>query len=227
VEDPSPAEPWALVGEVIVAAVGRRGRRIGPPASGLEPIPGPALLIAARYQASPVGPFLEVSLLEPARLGPRPSWSVTRSVVDQTRALADARRSWGVPREVGSLRWEGDGRRVRVASVEQGLVLTAAWHPVALPIAVPVRALQRGLDGPVSLRLRLRGLGYPARVDVSVAAGPLEVLRGRHRGLFVASPRVWIGPARPVDRVPGRLVTPRRVPDPGVAGSGLARHAPG
>src|SRR4051812_2677622 len=71
--DPAvPDAPWALVGECMVAVVSGRARghnrgRAELPL-GVSRLPGPALVVAMRYTDSPVGPFLELAVAEPARL---------------------------------------------------------------------------------------------------------------------------------------------------------------
>src|SRR3954449_6381437 len=81
-----PDAPWALVGECMLALIPARVRRRRdgwerrmPP--GVAWMPGTALLIVLRYSDSPVGPFVELAVAEPARLGLRTGFCVTTSVV--------------------------------------------------------------------------------------------------------------------------------------------------
>ena len=81
-------------------------------------MPGPAVIIAARYQASPVGPYSELLVAEPARVGLRPGWCVTNGVVDSSAARVGARLNWGFPKELGSLVWEFEGNQRELRWVE-------------------------------------------------------------------------------------------------------------
>src|SRR5437588_11399065 len=113
-----PDAPWALVGECVVAVVRRGGgggprdaaRRCLP--SDIRSLPGPALVAAIRYADSPVGPFLELAVAEPARLGLRPGFCVTTSVVSAPPARVGGRLGWGFPRELGRLSWVRDDTSV-------------------------------------------------------------------------------------------------------------------
>ena len=84
VVDPGPpSAPWKLVGECVLAWVPssavRPWRTLLP--EGVRSLPGPAALVGVSYQDSPVGPYLELSLALPARLGLRPGLSVVFQVV--------------------------------------------------------------------------------------------------------------------------------------------------
>ena len=224
VDESSPHAPWALAGEAVVGAVPRRGRAIGRLGSGLSPLPGPALVVAVRYDASPIGPFCELDVVEPARLGARPGWSVTVSIVNDGRARMGGRGNWGLPRELGSLVWTADAAVVSVTWAERGLRLTAHRRAGACPFLVPMRLLQRRSDGPVAVPLRLRALARRASVEVEVAEGEdsLAAIAGRHRGLVLSSERLRIHRARHPAGFLHTLRAPLRPPEPGVAGAGLA-----
>src|SRR3954451_5257158 len=76
---------------------------------GVGRLPGPALVVALRYTDSPVGPFLELAVAEPARLRLRAGFCVTTSVVSAAPARVGGRLGWGFPRELGRLSWAVDG----------------------------------------------------------------------------------------------------------------------
>src|SRR3954454_9110831 len=121
--DDVPHAPWALVGECIVAVVWARGgaaRRAGYPV-GIASLPGPTLVIGVRYTASPVGPFLELAVAQPARLGLRPGLCFTMSVVSSAPARLGGRLGWGMPRELGSLTWSTEGDVTRLRWEERGI----------------------------------------------------------------------------------------------------------
>src|SRR5689334_13253033 len=112
-EQATPDAPWALVGECILGVV-RGGRRRHPTwegrmPSGVSPLPGPVIVLAVRYTESPVGPFLELAIAEPARVGLRVAFCVTTSVVSAPPARVGGRLGWGLPRELGRLTWTADG----------------------------------------------------------------------------------------------------------------------
>ncbi|MGI9022528.1 MAG: hypothetical protein ACR2HV_04730, partial [Acidimicrobiales bacterium] len=75
----TPAGPWALCGECVVAAI-RPGTATVLP-EGVHAVPGPRLMLAARYDQSQVGPSLALAVCEPARVGARFGLCVTTMVV--------------------------------------------------------------------------------------------------------------------------------------------------
>src|SRR3954467_11843845 len=88
-----PPAPGALAGECLVALVwgsGGGARRSGYP-KGIRPLPGPTLVVGVRYTASPVGPFLELAVGQPARLGLRPGLCFTLSAVSSAPARVGGR----------------------------------------------------------------------------------------------------------------------------------------
>lgn len=185
-----------MAGEVITALFRRQGFGV-PAGTGVTTIPGPGILLAARYQTSPIGPFTEVAIIEPLRHHPaRLGLGVTCSVVDDERACREGRVRWGLPREVGTLGWEHRDGAVRVTWAEEGLVVDAVSRWGALPVLVPIHLLQhRGPDA-IVVPMRLRGLARPARITIeSPDDGRLARLAGRHRGLMLAAPHVRIDPA--------------------------------
>ena len=190
-----------MAGEMVVAPFPRRrsGTPLGP---GLAPLPGPGFVVAARYQASPIGPFTELSIIEPVRRDRlRAGLAVTLSVVDDDRARRDGRANWGLPRELGTLRWDGRDGAIRLTWDERGFALEAAPSRLAFPLLVPLRLLQHRGPDPVTVPVRLRGMARMARVDLDVPEdGPLAFLAGAHRGIVVAAPRLRIAPAETTRR---------------------------
>lgn len=186
---------------------------------------GPALIAAASYSASPIGPFTELAVAEPARVGLRPGFCITLSVVAAAESRIDYRLNWGVPAEVGTLSWEVDGSGVRrLTWLERGLVVSGAPSRIRVPAWVPVRGVQRRSDGVVLVPRRVRGWLSPSVVDVAVAAGecdndPLAWLAGRHLGAVVPGMRMVVEPARHPAGMLSSLRAPARAPGPGLTAS--------
>jgi len=191
--------PWLLRGEGMLAWVdGRSERPLALPA-GLAPLPGPAAIVAMRYDDTPVGPYTELSVVVPARLGLRPGLCTVAMVVTSSDALAESRRSWGLPVELGDLRWAaGDGDDRTVEWAQRSLVFTArAYGPSVLVPFVPVRSVAWRPSGPLVLARRLRARVRPARCHVEVgSADDLSWLAGTHRGLALAGARIVAQAAR-------------------------------
>ncbi|MFN2608789.1 MAG: acetoacetate decarboxylase family protein [Acidimicrobiales bacterium] len=188
---------WALSGECVVGVVGHRSGGESLP-SDLHRVRGPSLVVAARYDVSPVGPYLELAVSEPARLGASIGMCVTTIVVTTADARRGGRANWGMPKELGSLDWfeEGDVRGLRW--VERDVVLRGTPVGPPLPTLVPFRSLQHRVDGPVAAAASLRGLARMAKVEVEVADGdPLAWTAGRHAGAVVSSARLVMGEAHP------------------------------
>jgi Acetoacetate decarboxylase (ADC) len=189
--------PWRLSGECIVGlARGGGGRE--PLPSGIERLPGPCLVLGAQYDESPVGPYRELAVAEPARLGARVGMCVTTMVVTTTESRRAGRANWGLPKELGTLEWLHDGDARVLRWIERDLVVRAVPLGPPLPALVPFRTLQRRADGPVSAMARVRGLARPAKVEVSVPDGdPLTWLAGGHLGTILSSARLVMGDACP------------------------------
>ena len=175
----------------------------GPLPVGIERLPGPGLLMAARYASSPVGPYLELAMASPARVGVRLGLCVTTMVVDSDDSVVGGRSNWGFPKELSPLRWtpRGDGWSLRCE--DRGVAVTARPRGPAVPLAAPVLCLQRMAGEPVLVPGWLRGRFRSAHVDVEADAGAgpgdaLQALAGRHPGLAVTSLSLVISAARPV-----------------------------
>jgi hypothetical protein len=215
----APVAPWTLTGESLVA-VARCPVGLGTTPPGVHRLPfGPTLIVAVRYSGSPVGPYLELAIGEPARLGARPGWCFTTMVVDSPASRLGGRANWGFPKEVGSLVWSEDGDERSLRWVERGVTVRGVPGRFALPALVPVRALQRRADGPVVVPGRLRGRAHLARVSVEVGAAddPLAPLVGEHRGVHVTSMRFVVRPARSPVGFTSSLRAPLRAPLPAPA----------
>ncbi len=198
-----------------------RGRRVLLP-PGIEPVPGPSLLLATCYSSSPVGPFLELVVAQPARLGLRVGWCQSCSVVDSASARMGGRLNWGFPHVLGSLVWSADGDARSLRWSERGIEVRGTRTGPPVPWLLPMRALQQRRGGGVIVPSRLRGHGHMAAVDVSVDdAEPgsdhefdgLAGLAGRHHGLVVGSLRYRLARARTPGGATASFVAPLRVPE--------------
>jgi hypothetical protein len=203
----SPHAPWALRGEALVCLARRRPRL--PLGEGLLPAPGPTVVAAIRFTDSPVGPFLQLMVAAPARLGTHLGWTTLSVVVDKPDAMVGLRVNWGVPAELGELRWFArDGVR-QLLWEDRDLSVKARGRGIGVPMVVPHRQVQARADGPVVVPDRLWGLFRPALV--SIEASPrdeLDGLVGRHAGATVDGLHRTIAPAR----TPVGLLAPLRAP---------------
>jgi hypothetical protein len=206
--------PWSLTGESLACLV-RTPRSGEPLPDGLERLPGPSLVVGLCYSGSPVGPYLELAIGEPARLGARPGWCITTMVVDSQASRMDGRMNWGYPKELGSLTWRSDGDERSLHWAEGDVTISGRCGRTRLPFLVPVRSLQRRADGPVVVPGRLRGRASLTGVTVAVRGRPgLEPLDGTHPGLHVAGMRFLVRPARHPAGWASSLRAPLRAPDP-------------
>src|SRR5687768_13416895 len=130
----TPDAPWALVGECMIGVVHGAGRRSDRMPVGVSPLPGPGLVAALRYTDSPVGPFLELAVMEPARLGLRLGMCVTTSVVSAPPARVGGRLGWGFPRELGRLSWTADGDERRLTWEDRDLEVRGVPGRSRLPL---------------------------------------------------------------------------------------------
>ena len=210
----APFAPWVLRGES-VAGLARRPRPRTHLPDGLIPLPGPCAVVASRYTDSPVGPFLELVVAEPARLGLRLGWCVTTHVVDQQGARVGHRLNWGYPSEVGRLRWLADDRHRSLVWEDRDLTVTAHGRGPHVPWFTPGRSVQHRGDGPVVVPARARGLVRAASVTVTVdEADELAALRGRHVGSTVRGVHRVIGEARQPVGIAATLRAPPQAPQP-------------
>ena len=223
----APHAPWVLGGECMVAMASPPAP-LGDLPDGLRRIPGPFQLIGARYEDSPVGPYRELAVGEPARLGARLGVCITTMAVTSVDSRLGGRVNWGFPKELGTLVWldEGDDRILRWE--ERGIVVRAVPVGPPLPVLLPLRALQRRADGLVSVRGHARGRGRMARVEVTTPDDdPLAGLSGRHRGLLVSGMRLVVNPARRPVGLSATLTAPLRAPEPALSWSRQPQHITG
>jgi len=173
------------------------------------------MLVGARYDQSPVGPYLELAVCEPARLGGRIGMCVTTMVVNSVEARRGGRVNWGMPKELGTLDWSAEGDVRILHWAERDLTLRATPIGPPLPALVPFRAVQGGFDGPAAATARLRGRARLARVRAEVDADdPLAWAAGAHLGAIVSSARLVMGEAcpAPTPRAPRTLTRPAAEP---------------
>ncbi|MEW6152372.1 MAG: acetoacetate decarboxylase family protein [Actinomycetota bacterium] len=214
---PAPHAPWALTGECVVAWARWRGPRGGLPAE-LGRLPGPCTVTAARFDTSPVGPYRELAVSEPARLGARLGMCVTTMVVDSSESRIGGRQNWGFPKELGTIHWEADGPERLLVWQERGVRVVAVPSGPAVPVVMVLRALQRRADGVVVVPGRLWGRGRLSRVEVETAAAdPLAALAGSHRGLLVSGLHLRVDPARRPTGLAATLRAPLRAPEPALS----------
>ena len=192
------AAQWSGTGECFVATArcpaGCGG--IPPP---LRRVAGPVLVVAARYDTSPVGSYLELAIAEPVRLGARVGTCATAIVVDSVGSRDAGRTHWGLPKQLGTLQWTDDGDSVALRWEEGGVTVTARPGRRRFPVPVPFWSLQAREDGPVRVSGLMRGSGRFAAVSIDVDDGqPMTCLAGRHRGLHVSAASVTMRPATSV-----------------------------
>jgi hypothetical protein len=222
-----PPPPWRMAGEAIVSFASlRSGAGAGARAivrsslpRGVRPLPGPAVVVGVRYDSSPVGPFVELSVGVPARLGLRPGLCVVFQVVSAPSARASYRSSWGLPASVEpTLEWTSLAGRVTTLRCEAlDFSLTGEAVGPGVPMVLPLRSVQRRADGPVVLGRRMLARVRRARTAIEVAdggVGPgagagagaeaawsderafLARFAGAHPGLHLAGARILARPAR-------------------------------
>ena len=214
-----------MLGGESVLALASPSSPVGDLPDGLGRLPGPCSITAARYDDSPVGPYRELAVGQPAHLGARPGICITTMAVTSVDSRLGGRVNWGFPKELGTLVWldEGDDRVLRWE--ERDIVVRASPIGPPLPVLVPLRALQRRADGLVSIRGHARGRGRVANVDVEVPADDqLAGLAGRHKGLMVAGLRLVVSPARRPVGLTATLRAPLRAPEPALTWAPQSQH---
>jgi len=223
----APYAPWPLVGESVSGLARWRGGAPPPLPSGLSPLPGRWLVTASRYLSSPVGPFLELVVGRPARLGRHPGWCVLVHAVDSQAARVGGTLNWGFPSDVHDLEWGSDGRDRGLVWPERGLRVIGRPTRVVVPVLLRIHALQRRSDGPVFVPTTSRGIGRYARVHVEVKEDDeLAPLAGRHVGLTVNGLNARVDPARQPLGLLSSLRAPLRAPVPQVWYDGERAEGP-
>jgi len=217
VETTPPVAPWELAGEGVVALVRAPANRPPLPV-GLHPMPGPVVVAAVRFTESPVGPYLELSVAEPARLGARIGFCVTLMVVDSPESRLAGRLNWGLPKQLGTLRWLADGDERTLAWDDRDVVVRGKPSGPSVPMIAPVRSLQRRADGLVVVGGRLRGHARPARIEIAVPdTDGLGGLSGSHRGMVLTGVRMVVNPARRPAGLTATLRAPLRAAEPALS----------
>ena len=231
------APPWRMAGECVLGWVGGVPgalRSLLP--AGVRPLPGPAALVAVSYASSPVGPFLELSVGLPARIGLRPGLCVVFQLVSVADARLAYRSNWGAPASVGSMVWSSDGAARELRCSTLGLSVRGVPVGPSFPAVVPVRSVQRRADGPVVVPRRFLALVRLARTEVEwsegvgagTAAGPrsgqgaavdalLSSLVGAHPGAVMSGVRILARPARQPAGLWSSLRAPLTAPEPAMA----------
>ena len=219
-----PHAPWVLGGESIMALASTK-EPAGDLPEGLHRVPGPCSITAARYDVSPVGPYREFAVGQPAHLGARLGLCITTMAVTSVDSRLGGRINWGFPKELGTLVWLDEGEDRVARWEEREIVIRASPVGPPLPVLLPLRALQRRADGLVSVRGHARGRGRVARVDIEVPADDhLAGIAGRHRGLMVAGLRLVVNPARRPVGLAATLRAPLRAPEPALTWAPQSQH---
>ena len=207
--------PWSLGGESLVAWL-PRPKRIDLPA-GLRSMPGPAVLVAARHETSPVGRYISLGIGVPARLGIRPGICFVAMAIDSNDRRVAGIANWGLPGELADLRWSAADDQIRLEWRDRDIVVVGASRGAPLPFVLPMRALQRRTDGPVVVPVRSWGRVRFARVAVEVPADDdLAWLQGGHGAIRMSGLRLRINPARVPAGLLGSLRAPLRAAEPGL-----------
>lgn len=189
--------PWLLRGEGLLALVPRPGSHAHRLPSGLHGVPGPASVVAMTYDDTPVGPYRELSVAVPARLGLRPVMCTVAMVVSSPAARLACRERWGLPAELGELRWSSSPGERRMEWAEGSVELSGRPRGPRLTLVLPLRWGQGRPGGPVVLPRRLRARARLAHCVVDVAHDhELAWIAGRHPGLAFQGARIVASPAR-------------------------------
>lgn len=215
-----PEAPWTLTGEVILAVVRRPagGVNFALP-HGLQPLPGPVVVWAGHWAQTPVGPFSELAVAVPARMGLRLGLCVTLSVVNNADARMAGRVGWGMPRQLGSLRWLAIGPKRTLAWAERDIEVRAEVRPGVGPFTKAWQGLQHRSDGLVVVPARLSGWIRRARVTIDVPAGDgLEPIAGSRGGWIISGRTLVLEPSRRPKGWLRTLVAPRLAPEPAPGG---------
>jgi len=210
-----PEAPWSLTGEVIVAFVRRPpdgDANVLPP--GLQRLPGPAVVWAGHWAQTPVGPFTELAVAVPARLGLRLGLCITMSVVNNADARLAGRLGWGLPRQLGSLRWLAVGPQRTLSWSDRNLEVRADVRRGAGPFTKALRGLQRRSDGLVVVPARLSGWIRRAHVTIDVPVDDgLAAIAGSRRGWIISGRTLVLEPSRRPSGLLRTLVAPRVAPE--------------
>lgn len=215
---PMPADPpWRLGGDCVLAWVPVPSELRDLLPRGVRALPGPAALVAVAYDDSPFGPYLELSLGLPARIGLRPGLCVVFQAVSDPRVRRAYQLAWGLPATVAGLSWWADGDERVMRCEEPGLEVRGIPVGPRFPAIVPVRSVQRRADGPVVVPRRFLALVRLSRTVVSTGPSFLEGVRGAHPGAVMSGVRIVARPARHPTGVWSTLRAPMPAMDPTMA----------
>lgn len=174
-------------------------------------MPGLALVSAARYTSSPVGPYLELMVAVPARLGLRMGWCATTVVTNRQDARIGGCLNWGFPIQMGNLFWHSRDDERELVWEDRDLTVRGRARGFRVPLAAPVRALQERGDGPVVVPGSLWGRVRPAALAVQTFPGDdLSWLAGRHPGVLVSGLHQVVREARHPAGLTATLRAPSR-----------------
>lgn len=185
--------PWDLRGEAVVAFLGphRTGLAAGPL---VRRVPGPAVVLGASWQATPVGPYREFAIVLPSRIAWWPGGCVVEMVVDDESSLRAGRANWGMPKQRGQLSWDGTAPGAGLRWEERGIEVSAVRRAPGAPGLVAFPLVQVRDDGPIAIPALALARASPSWVRVDVPpADPLAGMAGRHPGLHLTGLRLHVG----------------------------------
>lgn len=210
---------WGLLGEAIVVFAKRPRSGMPPLPHPLKRLPGPVILLAERFADSPAGPYISFGIGEPARLGLRPGFHFSTSVLNSANARLAGRQFWGFPHELGALYWRSGRDSTGFDWDDREIGLRAEANGRVLPMLLPLRAVQRRSDGPVVIPANLRAMVRRCRVEVTIPErDPLAELAGSHKGFLLSGMLLQRKRARKARGWLSTLRAPLRAPEPGVVG---------
>lgn len=165
----------------------------------LRRVAGPVLVGAARYSNSPVGPYLELTVIEPVHVGVRLGMSATVMVVDSQASVDAGRAGWRFPKQLGSLHWSAQAGTVALHWEEGDIAIVGQPFGPAVRLPLLNMMMQAGDGRIVKAAAVLRGAGQLSAVRVKTGpSSALAGLAGRHLGLIMRQATLNLGPARMV-----------------------------
>ena len=200
-----PGDAWTMRGEGLVVLARSRGLPWELP-DGVSAMPGPSIVTALRYTDSTVGPFLELSIAVPARVGGHVGWCRTLVVVDRPEVRTAVRAHWGLPVALGSLRWLARDDERELVWEERDFVVRGTGRGPVLPWASPQPLfLERHHEPVVAPGQHARHVEAGPRACAAVPRRRLGAARRPTSGCRPAGPAPRGGP--PVVRT-GHLLAP-------------------
>ena len=73
-------------------------------------------LLCMHYETSGVGPYREVLLIPGRSELLRPTYTISRILVDSGDSLESGRANWGIPKYLGELDWRQEGRHMELTT---------------------------------------------------------------------------------------------------------------